>query len=51
MVLKKSQNVCGEWRERRWRGGGHTECAGVREHIPGSIAVDMLRRIEVRACG
>jgi len=24
MVLKTSQSVCGEWPERRWRGGGHT---------------------------
>ena len=26
------------------------ECIGVLEHIPGSIVMDTLRRIEVRAC-
>jgi hypothetical protein len=40
------RKVAGEMVERQRA----QECAGVREHILGSIVLDTLRRIEVRAC-
>jgi len=35
MVLKMSQGVCGEWPERRWRGGGHTSAPACGSTSPG----------------
>ena len=35
MVLKMSLSVCGEWPERRWRGGGHTSAPACGSTSPG----------------
>src|ERR1700733_11538559 len=46
VAAEMSKSVCGKLQQRGWGRSGQ-KWVGVPEHIPGSIVVDMLRRIEV----